>query len=416
MTENKKRHHSCFQWIQLFVSISIPVAITVYTILENNRDLAIATNNRLQDLDIAYHQQQDLIVQECLKILSKLIEKHGPVLNESLSVSLAARFVTLSALHRLDRDRRNFLVRLLYQSKLITYRSNDYQSPISLHSANLTDLNLIDQGDYTALFHLSLQDTIMTKANFRSSNIHGGRFNKAILSNADFSSTHNSLSFSGFDDIGCKSNSQQLSFERANLTSTSFVFATYDNVDFSLAIMKNANLNNFSCENCTFSTAIMSKINLQYGTIESSFFTFTELDYANLYGATFTNNVDFYGAVMYNINGAYTSFTQCNLTGAKLFNTIFDHAAFINTIFSKAQMKNVSMQYTRIINGTFTNTDLSQSNWRDAFCERCIFNGANLTNADLLGASFIESDFRNCIITNEQLKQIASLDNSILPI
>jgi uncharacterized protein YjbI with pentapeptide repeats len=416
MPENRKPNHSCFEWIQLFISISIPVAIAVYTVLENNRDLAIATNNRAQDLDIAYHQQQDLIVQECLKILSKLIEKYGSTLNENVSASLAARFVILSAIYRLDRERRNFLVQLLYQSKLITYQSNDYQPPVSLHSANLTDLDLIDECDNIKLVYLSLENTIMTKANFHKSHIHGGRFNNAILSNADFSGTHNSLSPDENDDIDFTHNSYQSSFEHANLTSTSFVFAAYDNVDFSLAIMQNANLKNFFCENCMFSSTMMSKIDLQYGRIQYSSFMFAILDYANLYGSIFGIEVDFYEATMHNINATYTNFTQCELTGAKLSNTIFDHAVFINTIFSGAQMKNVSMEYTRIINGSFTNTDLSQSYWRYAFCQRCIFDQANFTNADLFGASFIESDFRNSTITKEQLKQIASLENSILSI
>jgi len=166
MREDKKKHHSCFEWIQLFISISIPVAIAVYTVLQNNRDLAIATANRAQDLDIADNQQQDLIVQECLKTLGKLIEKYGIELNKNSSASLVARFATLSALTRLDRTRRNFLIHLLYEAKLITYRSDNYQPSIALHSSNLTDLNLIDQSHRKVFFHLSLEDTIMTKANF----------------------------------------------------------------------------------------------------------------------------------------------------------------------------------------------------------------------------------------------------------
>jgi uncharacterized protein YjbI with pentapeptide repeats len=415
MPENKKSNHSCFEWIQLFISISIPVAIAVYTVLENNRDLAIATHNRAQDLDIAYNQQQDLIIQECLKILSKAIETYGSEFNGSLSVSLAARFITLSALNRLDRVRRNFLVRLLYQAKLITYQSNDYHPPVSLHSANLTDLDLVGESDYTILFHLSLEDTIMTRANFHGSNIFGARFNKAILTNADFSGTINDLSFDKVDDIDDINNSQQLFFQNANLTSASFSFAVYDTVDFSESIMTMANLNNFFCENCIFTSTIMDRVNLQNGLIKNSFFMFAELDYTNFYQTNFGINVEFYEANMYYINATYTNFTQCDLSRAKLFNTIFDHAVFINTTFSQAQMKKVSMQYTTIIDGYFTKTDLSQSIWRYAYCERCIFDQANMTDADLSDGVFIDSDFRNCIITNEQLKRAVSLAGSILP-
>ena len=87
MKEDKNRH-SCFDWIQLFISISIPIAIAVYTILENNRDLAIATANRAQDLDIADNEQKDLILHECQKVLNKSIEKYGRNFNRSSPASL----------------------------------------------------------------------------------------------------------------------------------------------------------------------------------------------------------------------------------------------------------------------------------------------------------------------------------------
>jgi hypothetical protein len=127
MKEEKKKYCcSWFEWIQLIISISIPVAIAVYTILENNRDSAIAIQNRAQDLEIVYHRRQETIFQDCLKKLGKLVEE----LNRSSSAVLVARFTTLSALNQLDCDRRNFLVRLLYDTGLITYHSDDSQPPI----------------------------------------------------------------------------------------------------------------------------------------------------------------------------------------------------------------------------------------------------------------------------------------------
>ncbi|CAF5124341.1 unnamed protein product, partial [Rotaria sp. Silwood1] len=107
--QQENNNNSCFEWIQLFISISIPIAIGVYTILESKRDFAIETHNRKQDLYIADDQQKDLILYECQKTLSKLIENYGTKLNKSSSASLVARFTTLSALNRLDSGRRNFL-------------------------------------------------------------------------------------------------------------------------------------------------------------------------------------------------------------------------------------------------------------------------------------------------------------------
>ncbi|CAF0855414.1 unnamed protein product [Rotaria sordida] len=410
--ENNK--YSCFEWIQLFVSISIPVAIGVYTVLQNNRDFAIANHNRKQDLDIADDQQQDLILHECQKTLSKLIEKYGTELNESSSAALVARFAALSALNRLDSDRRNFLIRLLYEAKLITYQSDDYRSPVLLQSANLTDLNLIGEFERRVLFHLSLEDTIMTRADFHEINICGARFNGAILINADFSSTQNTPPMD--DEISIlKYSSSQLFFNKANLTSASFFSATYDNVDFTHVIMNNADLNRFFCSNCLFDSTSMIKVNLKNADIKYSSFMFAKLDYANLYRSNFGLDVDFYRTDVNHVNGAYTNFIQCALNKTKLMNSTFDHAVFINSTFSNAYMHKISMKYSKIINGNFTGADLSDSNWQYAHCQRCIFNEANFTNADLFGATFIECDFQSSTIVKKQLTQTASLKWSILP-
>lgn len=144
MTKKEKCKCSCFEWIQLVISFSIPAVIAIYTILENNRDLAIATHNRIQDLEIADNQQKDSILRDYQKTISKLIEKYGPQLNESESIILLASFATLSTMNQLDPDRRNFLVHLLYDTELITCHSISDKVPIAFELANLTNLCLVD--------------------------------------------------------------------------------------------------------------------------------------------------------------------------------------------------------------------------------------------------------------------------------
>ena len=141
----------------------------------------------------------------------------------------------------------------LYEAKLIAYRMNDYRPPVVLRSANLADLNLTNQYDRRALIHLSLEGTIMIRPDFHEMNRHGARFKRATLNYANFSSTWNTPAFDEYDDLsGFKNNFLRLSFENANLTSTSFVAATYDNANFDSAIMTNANLNKFFCANCVY--------------------------------------------------------------------------------------------------------------------------------------------------------------------
>ncbi len=94
-------------------------------------------------------------------------------------------------MNQLDPDRRNFLIHLLYDTKLITYHLISDQIPISLELINLTNLCSIDGFAEQTLTHISMEGAIMIKADFHSINLEGAIFNRAILSNADFSYTTN---------------------------------------------------------------------------------------------------------------------------------------------------------------------------------------------------------------------------------
>src|SRR5438874_46311 len=103
----KENHHSYFEWLQLIITFSIPIAIVVYTILQDNRNSVISSNNRKQDINIADNQQKNIILRNCKKTINKLIEKYGIQLNGTPSASLAARFTIISALTQLDPSRRS---------------------------------------------------------------------------------------------------------------------------------------------------------------------------------------------------------------------------------------------------------------------------------------------------------------------
>ncbi|CAF3671417.1 unnamed protein product [Rotaria socialis] len=238
--KHENKDHSCFELVQLLISISIPIAIGIHTVLENNCELTITNNNRQQDLDLAdSEKKKDLILRECQKILRKVIERYGTQIEENTSGSLVAR------------------------SKLITYRSDEYRPPVLLQSANLPDLNLIAESERRVLYNLSLEGIIMTSADFYEINIRGARLNSSILNHVDFSSPWNTPSFD--DEIGTfKSNSSQLLFEKTNLTYASFVFVTNEKAAFTLTIMDNASLGAFfSCSNCIFDFTDMAGVNFE---------------------------------------------------------------------------------------------------------------------------------------------------------
>jgi uncharacterized phage-associated protein len=78
MKKENHQHHTCFEWLQLIITFSIPVVLAVYTVLRDNRSLEIASRNRAQDLQIS-----DEILRDCQKTISKLIEKYGIQLNRT---------------------------------------------------------------------------------------------------------------------------------------------------------------------------------------------------------------------------------------------------------------------------------------------------------------------------------------------
>jgi uncharacterized protein YjbI with pentapeptide repeats len=242
MKKENHQHHTCFEWLQLIITFSIPVVLAVYTVLRDNRSLEIASRNRAQDLQISDEQHKDEILRDCQKTISKLIEKYGIQLNRTQSALLVARFAVKSAIKQLDPFRRSFLIHLLYDARLITYQPSDYRPAISLESTNLTDINLVNLSHRKSLEYVSFIGAYMTRANFRQMNIHGVKFDRAKIEYADFSLSSNSWSC---DLIDCDRNrKQKLCFENANLTSASFSKAFYDTVLFDNAYMTGVNLFN----------------------------------------------------------------------------------------------------------------------------------------------------------------------------
>ena len=415
--KEKKTGPSLFDWIQLIVSISIPVAIAVYTVLENNRELSIAIANREHDLDIADNEQKDFILNECQKVLNRLFEKYGTQFEPGSSASLIARFAVLSALDRLDATRRNFLVRLLYETKLITCKTVFCKPSIDLQSVNLMDLSLSrPYKSHDLLYHISLENAVLSRANFSTMNIYGGKFNGAILDDADFTWTRNDFAFEACQGEFCMENvSAPLSFGKANLNGASFRAASYGRADFTDAKMVNANLKMFYCTNCQFIGTNMNSVDFRSGQFENTSIYFSSLDHANIYGSKIGPNVEFYGYSMQNANAQYTNFSQCQIVDVDLQNTLFNHASFHNVNFTNTKMMNVCMESSRVTYTRFTSISLSGSNLRYAYFEQCVFDGVDFTRADLSHAMFIKCDLMNTTIAESQLKQTASLQYSLLP-
>ncbi|CAF1223884.1 unnamed protein product [Adineta ricciae] len=413
MQADRKSKPTCFDWIQLLLTFCVPVAIVVYTILENNRDLAISTQHRNQDLSIADGQQQDTVLREYKKTLSRLVEKYGLFFNYSSTASLIARSSTTVALNQIDPARRKFLLSLLYDAKLITYDLPTDPSAISLDYANFTDICLFIKFINPVYVHLNVEGAIMIRADFRNVTLHGAKFNKAVLHYADFSFTNNVkfydvLGFNGSNDI-------TLFFRNSDLTSAKFLHVKYEHATFEQALLRNADMKSFACVSCNFSLSFVERTNLINAVIEDSLMDFVDLSDSNLYRSRFGKNIDFHSTILFRVNGTYTSFTHCQFTSTAFGSAIFDYTKMEDCTFFNANFLEASIQYGVFTRANFTQANLFASDWRNVRCEKCIFHQTNFTDANLLNAVFIDSDFQGAFITTEQLRQTASLKGSILP-
>lgn len=414
-TERKKDRHSCFEWLQLFVSILIPVAIGVYTVLENNRDIAIAIENRIQDLEIADNEQKDRVLHECQKVLAKLIERYGQALNGSSAASLVARFATLSALNRLDSIRRSFLVRLLYESQLITWRQDTEYIPVPLESVNLTDLDLRDSAQLRPLLYISLKECLLIRANFHSLNIYAGKFTRSILTNANFDETSNTLHFDSLSEDQQLNKTPELTFYMANLVNASFVRAVYRNASFEQTSMKFVNFQSFFCQHCTFLSSGMTFVNFQGATIEKSLLDFASMNDGHFFETIFGPDVDFFSSSLERINVTYSTFTNCQMNQVRAQNSTFDLSTVVNVTFHNGLLSGVSFRRSSMKNCDFSKADLRFSQWIGTTCENCLFNSADFTGANFSGSKFINSNFINSTIIISHLRTSASLSFVIFP-
>jgi uncharacterized protein YjbI with pentapeptide repeats len=96
-------------------------------------------------------------------------------------------------------------------------------------------------------------------------------------------------------------------------------------------------------------------------------------------------------------------------------NSILDYTTIEDSTFLRMNLSETSMRHSIFINVNFSYTDLSRGNWQYVQCEKCIFNDVDFTLTDLSNSVFIDSDFRNCTISEDQLKHAVSLKGSILP-
>jgi uncharacterized protein YjbI with pentapeptide repeats len=164
---------------------------------QHDSDQKIAADNRQNDMRIALDQQRETTLKTYLDDMSDLLLNHN--LRNSKpgdEVTQVARARTLTALRRLDPQRKGALLRFLYEANLISRRSPIFDlngadlsgadlSNAALNNANLSGAFLI----CTFLNNADLAHSFLNNANLKGADLSGADLSGADLSGADLKNT-----------------------------------------------------------------------------------------------------------------------------------------------------------------------------------------------------------------------------------
>ena len=93
--------------------------------ISRTTELEIAEESRQKDRDLAIDQQHENILVEYQSALANLLIEDNSTLNKrSLMTKTVIQFMTRTALNQLDLKRKSFLIRSLYDARLITFQNS----------------------------------------------------------------------------------------------------------------------------------------------------------------------------------------------------------------------------------------------------------------------------------------------------
>jgi uncharacterized protein YjbI with pentapeptide repeats len=416
---NRKR--LWFELAQLVIALFVPLTIIVYTIMQNNTEISIAQQNRLQDLKIAdERREQDILLsndeqEEATLVryfdsLGKLLEKNEKLVNQTN----IARFKTLTALAQLKSKRKGFLIRSLIENNLII-TTNGKDSILDLSLADLTGLdltnNMLVDNEMQCVI---LSETTLTNSSFRGMKLHGVKFVESILINSDFSSSHTDLMWSCGDGIWFG-----VDFRDAVLDNCIFDDVKYEKSIFSGTSLNGARMRRFKCTDCDFYKANMTSMDLSGAefisvSIRMSIFQRVNMSCTLLYKANFTYP-DFRQSILTMVNATETIFNTSRFDLASLNNNSFVRTIIYNSSFDAAHLKGSSWYEVKISYTSFVGADMTYVNFINSQCHYCVFNQTQLIGANFTNSSLDGSDFRRTNVTYEQLIVARSLHDVILP-
>jgi uncharacterized protein YjbI with pentapeptide repeats len=439
MTRNKflRKSHSLFEWAQLIATISVPIAIAIYTVLHNGNETQIATENRqkdreiaresrVKDLEIALDQQRENTLADYISYLTKILIENETKLIMSVKDTHVAWFKTLTVMKRLDAERKSFLLKALYSAKLVYKKETwdpDGMGVLSFKEVDLSDITLgsardspinYPEEDFVELSYLSLAYANLTNASFRHTKLSDVNFMTAKMDSTDFTCAK---IFYSVDS--CLFN--RIIFTRASLRKATFFAAEFYRADFASATLTSANLTSFKCSLCTFSDA-----HLDGAYIDQSYFTEhadCTTEYSNFLNAHMNESflravhfirVNFASAFLTQVHGINVFFNESIFPHALLTNSSFRDSIIVKSNFDDADLSYTDLSNSQMTNVSFIGAKLRGTNMSNVRCDFCVFQHANLSECVFKNAILINCDFRFSQVTDQQLSEAAMLNGSIL--
>lgn len=254
-----------WDWMQLLI---IPVALALGAFLLNRSD-------QRREQAIAIDNQREALLQSYLDRMSELLlEKNIRTSQPDDEVRKVARARTLTALPRLDAERKRSILRFLADSGLLLIVNMDtadlsriaYYGGVAyrdLHALDNFKLNHVNLS-YSSLQNLEGENISLKEANFSWANLSYSKAPHANLQHSNLSHTHIS----------------HIDLRDSNLASADLREANLDHV-----ILSNANLSNTDLRGAKLSDIDLSNADLRGANLSNIDFRTTNLQGANLIGA-----------------------------------------------------------------------------------------------------------------------------------
>ncbi|CAF4090956.1 unnamed protein product [Rotaria sp. Silwood2] len=380
-------------------------------VLLKQKGLEIAQNQRTQDLQIAEDQQKANILAAYESFLVDHLNRYGMTLNESISARFVARFKTLTAINQLDQNRKTFLIRLLFEAKLIV---NDYNSSdpissgiISLEEADLSKISL----SHRVLQYLSLPKVNLTQSLFTYTILSCVNFYSTIIIECDF--THASILKTKNHCFPKSKQYIRTIFVEAIMNKVNLFQSEFIATDFTKSILVYANMRYFVCLECLFLDTNMFRADLSFSQILMDCnFQLTNLTKVLLLSTLFIQ-ATFIDTIFTRIQTTEVQFERCSFTSIKFINCTLDKSLIVQSNFSNIYFNSVNLSKSIIRNVNFMNISMHYTNLSSTIFDQCTFINVDFNDAILTNATFLKCIFQPSLISNKQRLEVTSFNGSI---